>query len=91
MFLDSGTTLREITVRCPAVKTMIKITRAQGSDEATSVILLAAKILGTSHQLLEEKTHPTVIIQAYQQALEDAAINLRDNACKKSSLKMLLQ
>merc|ERR1712173_424991 len=38
----------------------------------------AAEVLGVSHQFLEEKMHPTVVIQAYRQALEDAATILRE-------------
>merc|ERR1719330_1073562 len=72
---DGNAILREITVQHPAAKTMIEIARTQDEevgDGTTSVIILAAEILGISHQFLEEKIHPTVIIQAYRQALEDA-------------------
>merc|ERR1712066_1219451 len=47
-------------------------------DGTTSVIVLAAEMGGVSHQFLEEKMHPTVVIQAYRQALEDAANILRE-------------
>merc|ERR1719245_2636539 len=78
---DGNAILREITVQHPAAKTMIEIARTQDEevgDGTTSVIVLAAEMLGVSHQFLEEKMHPTVIIQAYRQALEDAANILRD-------------
>merc|ERR1719402_1140911 len=61
---------------------MIEVARTQDEevgDGTTSVIVLAAETLGVSQQFLEEKMHPTVIIQAYRQALEDAAALLRDN------------
>merc|ERR1712223_411674 len=73
--------LREITVQHPAAKTMIEIARTQDEevgDGTTSVIIMAAEILGISHQFLEEKIHPTVIIQAYRQALEDSVNLLRE-------------
>merc|ERR1740137_55080 len=60
---------------------MIEIARTQDEevgDGTTSVIIMAAEVLGVSHQFLEEKMHPTVVIQAYRQALEDAATILRD-------------
>merc|ERR1719273_1649713 len=79
---DGNAILREITVQHPAAKTMIEISRTQDEevgDGTTSVIVLAAETLGVSQQFLEEKMHPTVIIQAYRQALEDAAALLRDN------------
>merc|ERR1712173_339413 len=49
-------------------------------------IVLAAEMLGVSHQFLEEKMHPTVVIQAYRQALEDAAVILADNVSTKIDL-----
>merc|ERR1719191_215563 len=74
---DGNAILREITVQHPAAKTMIEIARTQDEevgDGTTSVIVLAAEMLGVSHQFLEEKMHPTVVIQAYRQALEDSAV-----------------
>merc|ERR1711936_510610 len=67
----------------------IEIARTQDEevgDGTTSVIVLAAEMLGVSHQFLEEKMHPTVVIQAYRQALEDAAVILRDNVSTKIDL-----
>merc|ERR1712012_397089 len=78
---DDNAILREITVQHPAAKTMIEIARTQDEevgDGTTSVIILAAEVLGISHQFLEEKIHPTVIIQAYRQALEDAVNMIRE-------------
>merc|ERR1719266_1328352 len=79
---DGNAILREITVQHPAAKTIIEVARTQDEevgDGTTSVIVLAAETLGVSQQFPEEKMHPTVIIQAYRQALEDAAGLLRDN------------
>merc|ERR1712142_775073 len=78
---DGNAILREITVQHPAAKTMIEIARTQDEevgDGTTSVIIMAAEVLGISHQFLEEKIHPTVIIQAYRQALEDSVNMMRD-------------
>merc|ERR1719462_550972 len=86
---DGNAILREITVQHPAAKTMIEIARTQDEevgDGTTSVIIMAAEVLGISHQFLEEKIHPTVIIQAYRQALEDAAVILADNVSTKINL-----
>merc|ERR1719334_2436150 len=86
---DGNAILREITVQHPAAKTMIEIARTQDEevgDGTTSVIVLAAEMLGVSPQFLEEKMHPTVVIQAYRQALEDAAVILRDNVSTKIDL-----
>merc|ERR1712242_544766 len=78
---DGNAILREITVQNPAAKMLIEIARTQDEevgDGTTSVVVMAAEVLGISHQFLEEKIHPTVIIQAYRQALEDAASILGD-------------
>merc|ERR1712107_552371 len=53
---DGNAILREITVQHPAAKTMIEIARTQDEevgDGTTSVIVLAAEMLGVSHQFLE--------------------------------------
>merc|ERR1712227_128646 len=78
---DGNAILREITVQHPAAKTMIEIARTQDEevgDGTTSVIILAAENLGISHQFLEEKIHPSLIIQAYRQALEDSITTMRE-------------
>merc|ERR1719262_1600949 len=78
---DGNAILREITVQHPAAKTMIEIARTQDEevgDGTTSVIVLASEVLGVSQQFLEDKMHPTVIINAYRQALEDAVKILED-------------
>ena len=67
---DGNAILREITVQHPAAKSMIEIARTQDEevgDGTTSVIVLAAEVLGVSQQFLEDKMHPTVIINAYRQ------------------------
>lgn len=43
----------------------------QVGDGTTSVIVLAGEMLAVGEQFLEEQMHPTVIIGAYRQALED--------------------
>jgi len=61
--------------------------RTRVGDGTTSVIVLAAEVLGVSQQFLEEKMHPTVIIQAYRQALEDAATILREKVATPIDLE----
>jgi len=97
---DGNAILREITVQHPAAKTMIEIARTQDEevgDGTTSVIVLAAEMLVVSQQFLEEKMHPTVIIKAYRQALEDAAELLREKVATpidmddKEQMKKVIQ
>lgn len=78
---DGNAILREITAQHPAAKTMIEISRTQDEevgDGTTSVIVLAGELLQKSLPFLEQNTHPTVIICAYRQALEDA-VNILNN------------
>lgn len=71
---DGNAILREITVQHPAGKTMIEIARTQDEevgDGTTSVIVLAGEILAIAEPFIEQNIHPTVIIRAFRQALED--------------------
>lgn len=78
---DGNAILREITVQHPAAKSMIEIARTQDEevgDGTTSVIVLAGEMLATAELYLEQNMHPTVIIRAYRQALEDMITILKD-------------
>lgn len=71
---DGNAILREITVQHPAAKSMIEIARTQDEevgDGTTSVIVLAGEMLGVAEPFLTQQIHPTVIIRAYREALED--------------------
>uniref|UniRef100_A0A8C7QBY0 T-complex protein 1 subunit gamma n=1 Tax=Oncorhynchus mykiss TaxID=8022 RepID=A0A8C7QBY0_ONCMY len=71
---DGNAILREIQVQHPAAKSMIEISRTQDEevgDGTTSVIILAGEMLSVSEQFLEQQMHPTVVISAYRQALDD--------------------
>ncbi|XP_054159430.1 T-complex protein 1 subunit gamma-like [Oppia nitens] len=80
---DGNAILREITVKHPAAKTMIEISRTQDEevgDGTTSVIILAGELLTVAQPFLEQNIHPTVIISAYRQALEDILNILKETA-----------
>ncbi|UYV72672.1 CCT3 [Cordylochernes scorpioides] len=79
---DGNAILREITAQHPAAKSMIEISRTQDEevgDGTTSVIILAGELLYSSLPFLQQNLHPTVIISAYRQALEDILEMLRAN------------
>eukprot|EP01137_Pigoraptor_chileana_P019541 Opistho-2@80703 len=72
---DGNAILREIDVSHPAAKSMIEISRTQDEevgDGTTSVIILAGEMLTVAEPFLERQMHPTVIVSAYAQALDDA-------------------
>ncbi|XP_075227285.1 chaperonin containing TCP1 subunit 3 [Lycorma delicatula] len=78
---DGNAILREITVQHPAGKSMIEIARTQDEevgDGTTSVIVLAGEMLAIAEQFLSQQMHPTIIIRAYRQALEDMVALLQD-------------
>lgn len=71
---DGNAILREIQVQHPAAKSMLEISRTQDEevgDGTTSVVILAGEILSVAAQFIEDKIHPTLIIAAYRQALDD--------------------
>uniref|UniRef100_A0A8C9XYD8 T-complex protein 1 subunit gamma n=1 Tax=Sander lucioperca TaxID=283035 RepID=A0A8C9XYD8_SANLU len=78
---DGNAILREIQVQHPAAKSMIEISRTQDEevgDGTTSVIILAGEMLSVAEQFLEQQMHPTIIISAYRQALEDMLDTLKE-------------
>ena len=93
---DGNAILREIQVQHPAAKSMIEISRTQDEevgDGTTSVIVLAGETLSVAEQFLQQQMHPTVIISAYRQALEEATKLLKDKVRYEMShfvMKILL-
>lgn len=81
---DGNAILREISVQHPAAKSMIEVARTQDEetgDGTKSVIILAGEVLSVAEQFLEQQMHPTIIIAAYRQALEDILDVLRNKVC----------
>lgn len=79
---DGNAILREITVQHPAAKSMIEIARTQDEevgDGTTSVIVLAGEMLAVAEPFLNQQMHPTLIIRAYREALEDIIKVLQDD------------
>lgn len=77
---DGHCILREIDVSHPVAKSMIELSRAtdeQVGDGTTSVIVLSAEVLSVAEPFLRQNVHPTVLVSAYQKAL-DAALMLLD-------------
>ena len=78
---DGNAILREIIVQHPAAKTMIEISRTQDEevgDGTTTVIVLAGELLSLSQVYIEQNMHPTIVIKALRQALEDSVQILKD-------------
>jgi T-complex protein 1 subunit gamma len=73
---DGHCILREVDVSHPTAKSMMELSRAQDEevgDGTTSVIILSAEVLAQAEPFLREYSmHPTVIVQAYHAALQEA-------------------
>lgn len=72
---DGNCILREVDVSHPTAKSMIELSRAQDEevgDGTTSVIILAGEMLVAAEPFLRDNMHPTVIVQGYNNALQEA-------------------
>lgn len=87
---DGNAILREITVQHPAAKSMIEISRTQDEevgDGTTSVIILAGELLTLAQPFIEQNMHPTVVISAIRQALEDSVSILKEHVATPIDMK----
>ncbi len=77
---DGATMLKEMDVQHPAAKMMVEVSKTQDDevgDGTTSVVVLTGELLGKAVDLMDKKIHPTVVIDGYRQAL-DQALKLLD-------------
>ena len=101
---DGHAILREVDVSHPTAKSMIELSRAQDEqvgDGTTSVIVLAAEVLGQAEPFLRNgetsHVHPTVLVSAYHKALAKALELLNEQAVEinvqtdKELVKSLIQ
>jgi len=76
---DGNSILREVDISHPAAKSMIELSRAQDEevgDGTTSVIILAGEMLRLAGPWLERNVHPTILIEGFTKALEDALAHM---------------
>ena len=80
---DGYAILREIDCKHPAAKSLIELARMQDEevgDGTTSVICLTGEMLSVAKPFIERNIHPTIIVDAYFQALNDVSQILNDIA-----------
>ncbi|EGR27711.1 t-complex protein 1 subunit gamma, putative [Ichthyophthirius multifiliis] len=78
---DGNAILREIDVNHPAAKSMIELARVQDEevgDGTTSVIILAGEMMLAARPFIERNIHPTIIVQAYYKALQEATKKIEE-------------
>ena len=72
---DGATILDEIDVQHPAAKMLVQVAKTQDDevgDGTTSAVVLAGELLRRADTLLEQKVHPTVLVQGYKLAADKA-------------------
>ncbi len=82
---DGATMLKEMDIQHPAAKMMVEVSKTQDSevgDGTTTVVVLAGELLGKAVDLMDKKIHPTVIIDGYRDAEEQALKTLEEIAIK---------
>jgi len=82
---DGATMLKEMDVQHPAAKMMVEVSKTQDDevgDGTTSVVVLTGELLGKATELMDKKIHPTVIIDGYRDAQEQALKILESIAIK---------
>ena len=82
---DGATILKEIDVQHPAAKMMVEITKSvdnEVGDGTTSVVVLAGSLLEKAEELINNKVHPTVIVDGYRKSAEKAIELLKEIAEK---------
>ena len=82
---DGATMLKEMDIQHPAAKMMVEVSKTQDSevgDGTTTVVVLAGELLGKAIDLMDKKIHPTVVIDGYRDAEEQALKTLEEIAIK---------
>jgi thermosome len=82
---DGAAMLKEMDVQHPAAKMMVEVSKTQDDevgDGTTSVVIITGELLGKAAELMEKKVHPTVIIDGYKQA-EDQALKILEQIAEK--------
>ncbi|HDI42627.1 MAG TPA: thermosome subunit [Candidatus Bathyarchaeota archaeon] len=82
---DGRTILDEMDVEHPAAKMMVEVAKAQDDevgDGTTTVVVLTGELLGKAEELLEKNVHPTIIIDGYRKASEEALRVLEEIAVR---------
>jgi len=72
---DGATIVKEMEIQHPAAKLLVETAKAvdaEVGDGTTSVVVLASSLLEKAERLLDQNIHPTIIIEGYKKALDQA-------------------
>jgi archaeal chaperonin len=82
---DGATILKELDVEHPAAKMIVEVAKSvdyEVGDGTTSSVVLAGSLLEKAENLISKHVHPTVIVNGYGAASEQALELLQKNAVK---------
>lgn len=72
---DGATILKLLEIEHPAAKVLVELAELQDQevgDGTTSVVIIAAELLKSAEELVNQKIHPTTIIAGYRIACKEA-------------------
>ncbi|MGQ4914013.1 MAG: thermosome subunit beta [Candidatus Asgardarchaeia archaeon] len=72
---DGRTILDEIEVQHPAAKMMVQVAKTQDEevgDGTTTSVVLAGELLRKAEELLDQDIHPSIIVDGYRKAKDEA-------------------
>ena len=82
---DGATILKEIDVQHPAAKMMVEVAKSvdnEVGDGTTSSVVLAGALIEKAEELINKEVHPSVIVDGYTAAAEQALRILQRMAVK---------
>ena len=85
---DGATILDKMDVQHPAAKMLVQIAKGQDDevgDGTTSAVVLAGELLKNAEGLINKNVHPTIIINGYKKALQEA-IRYAEKIAKEISI-----
>src|ERR671935_406629 len=72
---DGATILKEIDVQHPAAKMMVEVAKSvdnEVGDGTTSSVVFAGALLERAEELIAKDVHPTIVVDGYRKASEQA-------------------
>ena len=72
---DGATIMKELDVQHAAAKMLVEVAKAQDNevgDGTTTAVILAGELLAKAESLVDKNVHPTVIIDGFKKASEEA-------------------
>jgi thermosome len=90
---DGATILKEIDVQHPAAKMIVEVAKTQDDevgDGTTTSVIIAGELLKQAESLIDQRIHPTVIVEGYRKAT-DKALSVLDSIGIEDSTDAMLR